>query len=152
MSANSTISPRRHERGTALLLYPTAVLVLMLLGALVVDESGMFLAKRRLFHQASAMADDAATLLDPQALHLAGRRQIDAEAVHRFLLSRLTESPLPGTLVGEPLVRIDAPAQSLELHLAVRVEHTFGRSLPGIEAETIEVTVRGELHDEEGST
>src|SRR3954452_750854 len=60
---------RRGERGSVLILVPAGVLVLMLLGAIAVDFSVAYLAKRQLEAAAGAAVNDAAGAgLDERAL------------------------------------------------------------------------------------
>ncbi len=64
---------RRDERGSALLLVPTGVLVMIVLGALMVDTAAAFLAEREAESTAAALANDLATLaVDETALRLSG--------------------------------------------------------------------------------
>ena len=58
------------QRGSTLLLVPSAVLVLFLLTALTVDAAATFLAQRELADACAGAANDAATVaLDPSRLY-----------------------------------------------------------------------------------
>ena len=66
------------ERGSALMLMPAAVLVVLILGALAVDSAVMFLGERELADVAAAAANDAATVaLRPAAVERLGALAID---------------------------------------------------------------------------
>lgn len=52
--------PPGRQRGSVLLLYPTAVLILLVLGAVAVDSSIAFMAKRDLTDATAAVANDLA--------------------------------------------------------------------------------------------
>ena len=69
---------RRCERGSALLLMPAGVLVVMILGALAVDSAVLFLGERELADLTAAAANDAATAaLDAQSFYDCGDLQLD---------------------------------------------------------------------------
>src|SRR4051812_13668135 len=51
----------REDRGNTLLLFPVALLVVVLLGAIAVDSAATFLAQRELVEVSQAAANDGAT-------------------------------------------------------------------------------------------
>jgi hypothetical protein len=66
------------DGGSALLLVPSGLLVLLLLSALVLDGAVAYLAQREVSNVASSAANDLATLaLDPEVLHRDGRVELD---------------------------------------------------------------------------
>ena len=68
----------RSERGSALLLMPAGVLVVMVLGALAVDSAVLFLGERELADLTAAAANDAATAaLDAESFYDCGSLQLD---------------------------------------------------------------------------
>ena len=69
------------ERGSSLLLFPAAVLVLMVLGAIVVDFSIAFLGERELAGATAAAANDAAArALSNRAFYREGEVVLDGAA------------------------------------------------------------------------
>ena len=68
----------RSERGSALLLMPAGVLVVLILGALAVDSAVLFLGERELADLTAAAANDAATAaLDAESFYDCGSLQLD---------------------------------------------------------------------------
>ena len=70
------------ERGTALMLMPAGVLIVLVLGALAVDSAILFLGERELADLTAAAANDAATVaIDEEMFYRCGRlRLVDDEA------------------------------------------------------------------------
>lgn len=70
------------DRGTALMLMPAGVLIVIILGALAVDSAILFLGERELADLTAAAANDAATVaLDEESFYRCGRlRLVDDEA------------------------------------------------------------------------
>jgi Flp pilus assembly protein TadG len=106
---NMTGVRRRNERGSVLILVPAAVLVLVILGAICVDFSVAYLAKRQLQDTAATAVNDAAGAgLDEARLRVGdGRATLDPEAV-RAAAVRAVHAGIQGPvrLVGEPRVEI----------------------------------------------
>lgn len=59
------------QQGNTLILFPFAVLVLLVLGGIVLDAATVFQADRRAVDEATALANDIAGVVDPAAFHLA---------------------------------------------------------------------------------
>lgn len=83
---NARLRPkRRDEHGSALLLVPTGVLIMIVLGAVMVDSAAAFLAEREAESTAAALANDLATLsVDETALRLGGTYVISAARVNQL--------------------------------------------------------------------
>ena len=68
----------RSERGTALMLMPAGVLIVLLLGGLAVDSAVLFLGERELADLSASAANDAATAgLREEVFYTCGRLQLD---------------------------------------------------------------------------
>ncbi len=72
------------ERGSALVLIPVLVLVIVLAAGLVVDSAVAFSAKRDLVEAASAASNDAANALQDDPLYASGSIDLDSEKVQRM--------------------------------------------------------------------
>lgn len=137
---------RRTERGSALLLFPAAVMVLMVLAAITVDLSAIHMARREVYRAASQAADDAVTLLDTHALRSGELHVIDLAAARELVRDELAVATLPGPIVEGPRVQPGPRPGTIEVHLAVTVEHFFAKAIPGAShSERITVDVVGEL-------
>ena len=121
--------PSSHERGSAMMLLPAAVLVIVVLGALAVDVAVVHLGERQAFGAATAAANDAATYgIDPSTLRSGGGPSIDpARARHAARASLAGEDSLDPD--AAPVVRIDGT--SVTVTVTLRVEYVFSQGLPG---------------------
>lgn len=71
------------ERGSALMLMPAGVLIVLILGALAVDSAVLFLGERELADLTAAAANDAATAAISEAsFYECGRLQLDEQRAH----------------------------------------------------------------------
>lgn len=124
----------RRENGSALMLFPAAVLIIILLASLCVDATLTFLGQREIANAAEAAANDAASALDRN-------RYYDASV---YDLAR--EDGLTGIArVGNDAIRarIDDKVKNVNIRIVrtddthVRVEITgevsliFARAIPG---------------------
>lgn len=87
--------PERRRRiggadGSVLLLFPTAVRVVLLLGAITVDSANLFLAERELLNAVAGAANDAATMaLGDAAYYREGDLRYDGAALRALVSQRL---------------------------------------------------------------
>ena len=129
---------RRPERGSTLLLFPAAILIMMALAAMAVDSSIAFLAQRELANAAAAAANDAASeAVSDASFYQQGRIELSAATVEAVAVDRVISlvdrsrhhnltvdaQALPPTAPGCPwTVRVTASSQ---------VDALFARALPG---------------------
>jgi Flp pilus assembly protein TadG len=139
--------PRRSDRGTTLLLFPSAVLVLLLLAAIAVDLSQVHMARRELARAADQAADDAAAMIDHAEAHRTGRTRIDHAAADGVVRFELAVAHLHGRLVGTPQVTFDDPTGTVIVTASVDVEPVFGRVV-GRGPERVTIEARGRLIDD----
>ncbi len=79
----------RSERGSALVLIPVLVVILVFAAGLVIDSAVAFSAKRSLVEVASAAANDAANALDEDPLYSGGAVRLHDDLVKRMALDAL---------------------------------------------------------------
>jgi len=128
------------DAGSALMLLPAAVLVMVVLGALVVDQAHIFLAQRQLASAAQAAATDAVSQLDSAAFYRTGAVALDPTAADRVAVGSVADQSLDGLqLEGPPMVVV--VGRQVCVALTARVPAIFGRAIPGFGAPTI-VTAR----------
>lgn len=129
---------RRPERGSTLLLFPAAVLIMMALAAMTVDSSIAFLAQRELANAAAAAANDAASeAVSDASFYEQDRIELSAATVEAVAVDRVHSlvdqtrhhdltvdaQALPPTAPGCPwTVRVRASS---------RVDALFARAMPG---------------------
>ena len=125
------MSERRDQAASALLLIPAGVLIVLLLGALIVDTAVVFLAEREAEAAASAAANDLAALAVDQAeLRSTGRYVLDPDAladlediVRRTALDRLSASFEPSSATVTVSV---VGASALEVRVSGQARRIIG--------------------------
>ncbi len=127
----------RTDRGSALLLYPAGVVVLLCLAAIAVDLTFVRTARRELTSVLQAAADDAAGAADPAQLHLGERLTIDLERARRIVAADLHEVDLPGALVGPVDVRLGTDSAHVVVSARMEVPAVFLGALPGVADTTV---------------
>jgi Flp pilus assembly protein TadG len=132
---------RRPDRGTTLLLFPAAVMVLMILGAIAVDLGAVYASRRSLIREVGAVADDAAGHIDIGALRRGLPTTIDFDTARRAALADLASTDLPGDAVGPPIVEPGPTSDTIVVEVTRDVPHIFGRAVPGV-PRTERITVR----------
>lgn len=139
--ASEPFDPRGPERGSVMMLFPAAVLIVLVLGAIAVDRAVVFGAQRDLVATASAAANDAAGL----SVDVAGLRRgsdldlVDAEIDRRV---RLVAARIPG-LVS---VSWHRSATVVVVRMEREVELVFAPALPGASRSvTVTATADAEL-------
>lgn len=120
----------RSDRGSALMLMPAAVLIVMVLAAITMDLSLVHLGRRELVAAAEAAANDATTYgLDESAYRRGGGYTIDPLRAHAAVMQALAARGLLDELTEPPkLVIVGA---TIEVSLAMQVDYVFARALPG---------------------
>lgn len=116
------------DRGSALLLMPAAVLVVLVLGAIAVDAAVAFLAERELAAAAAAAANDAATAgLDEDALRRGGGYRLDPALVEAAVARALTARGV------DPATAVDVAVVGTEVRVTLtgEAELVFSPSIPG---------------------
>ncbi len=119
------------DAGSTLVLVPAATLIVVVLGALAIDLSQLFLAKRVLLDAAASVANDAVgagvvpgpggvsdPALDPQRV---------ANAAYVSLLAQQVEGLDPSSVQ----VTTDPAGVTVTVELAAEVDRFFGKALPG---------------------
>lgn len=139
-------APTTTDRGTALVLVPALLLVLMALGAIAIDGAVLHSAHRSVHRTVSAAADDAASSIDEAEVYRSGRVSIDPGSAERVAAARIAAASLPGELAAPVDVRVIDDAQVVEV--TVRVDVPKVLSVPfrtRSKVETIEVTARARM-------
>lgn len=138
----------RGERGSVLLLFPAAVLVVVMLAAITVDLSMLHTARRELVVATSQAADDGAAMVDRDALHHDGRPRLDAALAERVARASLALARLRGPLVGTPTVVVDIAAGTVTVSATIRVDRFFSAGVRGARGDDlISITSIGRLID-----
>jgi uncharacterized membrane protein len=130
MSDERRPGDRCPERGSVLALVPAGFLILMLLGAIAVDNGATYLGQRQLQASVEAAANDAAgAALSNQAFYDNGSIAIDPTSAATVVCADLVaqhDDRLQATTVA---IAIDGPAVFVEAR--AEVPAVFGRIIPG---------------------
>ncbi len=136
--AGPAVAERPGQRGSVLLLFPAAVLIVMVLAAITVDSSIAFLAQRELANATAAAANDAAGEgVDGQAFYRDDRIALDPAAVEAVAIERvrlaIDESRHQGLEVqasASPPARAGCP-WTVRVSASSQVSYVFAKALPG---------------------
>ena len=93
MTSEPVAAQLRSESGNTLLLFPAAVLILVILGALAVDLGVARLAQRDLANLSASVANDIAGALDEEAFYVEGEVRIDPDLAERLLGAAIDAHP-----------------------------------------------------------
>lgn len=138
-------SRRWAEQGSALILVPAMLMVVLALGAIAVDLSVLHGAHRTLHRIASGAADDAAAMIDAEQLQLDGELRIDDRAARQVVDAHLDAAHVPGTLTAAR-TSISEDGAVVTVELTAAVDHVLLATIPGTEpTEPISVIARARL-------
>lgn len=128
---------RPRERGSALLLVPAGVLVLVTLAAIAVDAAVVFLAERELGNASAAAANDAAAAaLADAPFYTTGEIVIDASRAGAVAAESVAARVPRGLeLTGPPAVEV--AGRQVCVTVEARVRRIFARAIPGVAHEAV---------------
>ncbi len=130
---------RRHrERGSTLLLFPVAILVVTLLSAIAVDLSNVHLARRELLRMVQQSADDAAMMRSRNQPD-----EVDLASASALVRARLRIAPARTSITSVRVERGPRP-QSVRVTATATVTYVFGVVSPDRRSTDIEVEAIGE--------
>jgi hypothetical protein len=121
----------RDDRASTLLLFPAALLVMVVLASVTIDFARLHLAQRQADDVAAAAANDAVTVgLDIDALRAGSTYRLSAERVDAVVADHARSLAGAGweALVVEGHLR---DQRSVQVEVQARVPLAFARALPG---------------------
>lgn len=140
--------PRDGEQGSALLLFPAALLIMLTLAAVTVDSAIAFMAQRQLINATAAAANDAATqALSDRAFYEGDRIELSSDAVESVAVDRVFQLVDPARHHDLTVTAQAAPPAGAGCSWTVRVsasshvDELFGKAMPGSSGQ---VAVRAE--------
>jgi hypothetical protein len=118
------------DRGSALMLMPAGLLIVLVLASIAVDMSLVHLRKRQAFELAAAAANDAATAgVDQGRLRTTHDYVLDPERARAVVTDVVAASELASELARPPVVTVtDA---SVRVELALEADYIFADVVPG---------------------
>ena len=131
--------PDRHpERGSTLLLFPAALLIMVALAGMTVDSAIAFMAQRELVNATAAAANDAATeALSDSSFYQGNRIELSAGTVEAIAVDRVLQLVDAGrhhdlSVTAEAVPPAGAGCGwTVRVMVSSRVDELFGRALPG---------------------
>jgi hypothetical protein len=119
-----------HDRGSALMLMPAAVLIVLVLAAITVDLSLVHLGRREASAAAEAAANDAVTFgLDEAAYRRGEGYHLDPGRVRTAVKRSLSVQSTSRRWVGSPHVTIEGTRVTVTV--TIRIDYLFARAIPG---------------------
>jgi hypothetical protein len=121
---------RQRDRGSALMLMPAGLLIVLVLASIAVDMSLVHLRKRQAFELAAAAANDAATAgVDQGRLRTTHDYVLDPERTRAVVADVVAASELAPELAKPPVVTVTAAGVRVEL--ALEADYIFADVVPG---------------------
>lgn len=122
---------RASDEGSVLMLIPAAFLILLVLGAIAIDLTAIRVGQRSLLSSATDAANDAVTVgLDEDAYRAGAGYRLDPDKVRESVYAVLYAKGILHRLTAAPTITIH-PDGSVTVELRGKVDHIFGRALPG---------------------
>jgi hypothetical protein len=125
----------RGDRGSALMLMPACVLVVLVLASIAVDFALVHLRQRQAFDLAAGAANDAVTAGVDQGRLREGHYRLDRGQVEEVVRRSIAASQLADHLVRPPEVRMEGDA--VEVVLTVEADYVFSGVIPGAPDRTV---------------
>ena len=133
------MSPRPdRQRGSTLLLFPAALLIMLALAAVTVDSAIAFMAQRELVNATAAAANDAATeALSDRAFYEGDRIELSPSAVESVAVDRVFQLVNASRHFGLTVTaEASQPAGAgcswtVRVSASSRVDELFGKAMPG---------------------
>jgi uncharacterized membrane protein len=129
---------RRHrptETGSALILVPAAVLVLVVLAAIAVDSAAVFLGQRQLAEAAATAATDAAGAISEPTFYQTGTITLDPSEAQHLAAASIAAQDLHAVKLAGP-IQVTVAGRQVCVTLTGEVPVIFGRALPGVPRDT----------------
>jgi hypothetical protein len=118
------------DRGSALMLMPAGLLIVLVLASIAVDMSVVHLRKRQAFELAAAAANDAATAgVDQGRLRTTHDYVLDPERARAVVADVVAASELAPELARPPVVTVTAAG--VRVDLALQADYIFADVVPG---------------------
>lgn len=130
---------RGRERGTVLLMFPAAVLIMFVLGAIVIDVSLTHVRGRELETVAGSVANDALAGLDVAALRDGDGVVIDPLAARTHAEASIAAGALPDARLAELAIETDGQGRTV---IAVTLELDVDLVMAPAVGDLDEITLR----------
>ncbi len=124
----------RRDRGSALMLMPAGLLIVLVLASIAIDMTVVHLRQRQAMDVAASAANDAVTAgADPSGLR-SGVYRVDPAAARRVVQRAVAASDLASHLAAAP--RVSVTGDTVAVRLTVKADYIFTAALPGAPGST----------------
>ena len=107
---------RTSDRGTVLLMFPAALMVMVILGAIVIDVGYTTIRGRELRAVAASAANDSLAALDIAVLRATGDVVINKSTAHTIVAQAIALGPLPDAQI------VDIEIEGFEIAVTLQLE------------------------------
>lgn len=122
----------RNERGSALMLVPAGILVLIALSAIAVDSAIAFMAQREMLNRAAGAANDAVTAgISPDQLQRGYDARPEPALVNQIVRSRLVGHTVAGYRIEANDVRTTVIDDTVTVFVEGDIDYIFSGAIPG---------------------
>jgi Flp pilus assembly protein TadG len=140
--------PARRERGSVLILIPALVLVLLVLGAIAVDASVAYLARRQLDDFTASAADRAAaSAFDKASFYGSGDVRIDPTAAEAVVAQEESAAVRGGLDIVSVTVSVGPTGQSVTVAAVARARTVFGLAVGGRQTFTVAASTTTDVEE-----
>ncbi len=129
---------RTGDRGTVLLMFPAALMVMVVMGAIVIDVGYTAIRGRELRAVAASAANDSLAALDVAVLRATGDVVIDQSTARRIVAQAIALGPLPDAQI----VGIDINGFEIAVTLRLEIELVMAPALGDLNRVTLIRTER----------
>lgn len=120
------------DRGTVLLMFPAAFLIMIVLGAIVIDVGLSQVRARELEAVASSAANDALASLDLGELRATGEIRFDLDRARIIVAESVAAGARPdAAIVDISVIGAGGPEPQLAVTLTLDVDFIMAPALPG---------------------
>lgn len=120
------------DRGSTLLLFPAAVLVVFVLGAIAADLASVFLGERELANATAAAANDTATeALANAAFYRGGRVEVADAGAGELATAHVQQALGASRRFRNLTVEVTATTDRVTVRATAEVRRLFAGALPG---------------------
>jgi len=137
------------ESGSAMILMPAAVLIMVVLGALAVDSAIAFLGEREVANAAAAAANDAAgAAIDLDEFYTSGAIVLSPERAQQVATASVNATAPDFLDAVDVDVSVSPAGDAVEVTVTATVRYIFAPALPGA-SPTVQVQATAIAHPEE---
>jgi hypothetical protein len=147
-AAGTPATPSRRERGSVLILIPAIVLVMLVLGAIAVDASVAYLARRQLADFTASAADRAAaSALDKPSFYGSGEVRVDPAVAQAVVAAAESAATHGGLDITSVTVSVGPSGRSVTVAATAVAQTVFGVAAGGRRSFTVRASTTTDVEE-----